>query len=150
VHLRDIGHGGSGPGELDEPSGLALHSDGRLFVADTWNRRIAVFDLQGNHLSDFRVRGWYNNTFNRPYLGLDESRDILYVSDPDGSRILVYNPSGECIGSFGQNGDASAEGQFQAIGGIAVDDEGYGYVSDSTAGKVLKFPPFTDAIEPTG
>ncbi len=146
VHLGDIGHGGSGPGELDEPSGLAVHSDGRLFVADTWNRRIAVFDLQGNHLSNFRVRGWYNNTFNRPYLGLDETRDILYVSDPDGIRILVYHPSGECIGSFGQNGDVSADGQFQAIGGIAVDDDGYVYVSDSTAGKVLKFAPFPDAL----
>ncbi|MCY4072704.1 MAG: TIGR03663 family protein [Chloroflexi bacterium] len=150
VHLRDIGHGGSGPGELDEPSGLVVHSDGRLFVADTWNRRIAVFDLQGNHLSNFRVRGWYNNTFNRPYLGLDETRNILYVSDPDGVRILVYNPSGECIGSFGQNGDVSADGQFQAIGGIAVDDQGHVYVSDSTAGKVLKFPPFPDVSIASG
>lgn len=150
VHLRDIGHGGSGPGELDEPSGLAVHSDGRLFVADTWNRRIAVFDLQGNHLSNFRVRGWYNNTFNRPYLGLDETRNMLYVSDPDGVRILVYDPSGECIGSFGQDGYVSADGQFQAIGGVAVDDDGFVYVSDSTAGKVLKFPPFPDTIESTG
>ncbi len=150
VHLRDIGSGGSGAGELDEPSGLAAHSDGRLFVADTWNRRIAVFDLQGKHLSNFRVQGWYNNTFNRPYLGLDEARDMLYVSDPDSSRILVYYSSGECLGSFGQNGLDSAAGQFQAIGGIAVDEEGYVYVSDSTAGKVLKFPPYSDAIEIAG
>lgn len=150
AHLRDIGSGGSGPGELDEPSGLALHSDGRLFVADTWNRRIAVFDLQGKHLSNFRVRGWYDNTFNRPYLGLDETRNLLYVSDPDGIRILVYSPSGECIGSFGQSGAISADGQLQAIGGLAVDEEGYVYVSDSTAGKVLKFPPFTDASIESG
>ena len=150
VHLRDIGNGGSGAGELDEPSGLAVHPDGRLFVADTWNRRIAVFDLEGNHLSNFRVRGWYNNTFNRPYLGLDEARNLLYVSDPDGSRILVYSPAGDCIGSFGQNGAISADGQFQAIGGIAVDEEGYVYVSDSTAGKVLKFPSFLDVVQSSG
>ena len=66
VHQYDIGSGGSGPGELDEPSGLAIHSDGRLFVADTWNRRIAVFDVFGAHQMNFRVRGWYNTTFNRP------------------------------------------------------------------------------------
>ena len=29
VFQYDIGSGGSGPGELDEPSGLAIHADGR-------------------------------------------------------------------------------------------------------------------------
>jgi len=142
VFQYDIGNGGSGPGELDEPSGLAIHSDGRLFVADTWNRRIAVFSLDGGHRDDFRVRGWYNNSFNRPYLALDESRDTLYITDPDVKRILVYDTAGECLGSFGEAGDSAVVGQFQKIGGIAVDSDGFVYVSDSGAGRVLKFAPF--------
>lgn len=142
VHQFDLGKGGSGPGELDEPSGLAVHSDGRVFVADTWNRRVAVFDGDGSHLTDFRVRGWYNDTINRPYLALDEGRNIIYVTDPDGNRILVYTPEGDCIGSFGQDGDDQSIGQFTAVGGIAVDDDGYIYVTDSTAGTILKFNPF--------
>ncbi len=142
VHQFDIGTGGSGAGELDEPSGLAIHSDGRLFIADTWNRRIAVFDADGSHLENFRVRGWYGNIFNRPYLALDEDRDFLYISDPDGNRVLVYHPDGTCVGSFGQEGDQGTMGEFKGIGGIAVDDAGFVYVSDSTAGKIHKFPPF--------
>ena len=142
VYLYDIGSGGSGPGQLDEPSGLALHADGRLFVADAWNRRISVFDGDGNFLTDFRVRGWYNQVFNRPYLALDDNSDTLYVTDPDGKRILVYNTSGDCLGSFGESGDATSAGQFQDIGGIAVDGSGFVFVSDSAAGKLLKFPPF--------
>jgi uncharacterized protein (TIGR03663 family) len=142
LHLYDIGSGGSGPGELDEPSGIAIHSDGRLFVADTWNRRIAVFDVSGAHLMNFRVRGWYNTTFNRPYLALDEARGILYVTDPDGRRILVYTTGGGCIGAFAEAGDTGALGQFADIGGIAVDDEGFVYISDSSAARISKFPPF--------
>ncbi|MCY3782116.1 MAG: TIGR03663 family protein [Chloroflexi bacterium] len=142
VYEFDIGSGGSGPGELDEPSGLETHSDGRLFVADTWNRRVSVFDAGGSHLTDFRVRGWYNHVFNRPYLALDEGRDLLYITDPDGKRILVYNTAGECLGSFGDSGDSASAGQFQAIGGIAVDSEGFVFISDSAAGNVLKVPPF--------
>ena len=138
----DIGSGGSRPGQLDEPSGLATHSDGRLFVADTWNRRVAVFDVDGNHLNDFRVRGWYNNVFNRPYLALDEDRDMLYITDPDGKRILVHSTDGECLGSFGEEGDSSAEAQFNDIGGIAIDSDGFLYISDSSAAKILKLPPF--------
>ena len=150
THLFDIGRGGSGPGELDEPSGLALHSDGRLFVADTWNRRISVFDSAGSHLLDFRVRGWYSSTFNRPYLAMDEERGLLYVTDPDSNRVLVYLPDGECVGSFGQDGTIGANGQIQAIAGIAVDDAGFVYISDSAAGKVFKFPPFPAQAIPAG
>ena len=142
VHLLDIGSGGSGPGELDEPAGLAIAEDGRLFIADTWNRRVSVFLTSGAHLMDFRVRGWYNQSFNRPYLALDEDRDLLYISDPDSRRILVYNLTGDCLGAFGEQGAGSANGQFQDIGGVAVDALGYIYVSDSSAGHVLKFPPF--------
>jgi len=142
LYQYDIGSGGSGPGELDEPSGLAIHSDGRLFVADTWNRRIAVFDVSGAHITNFRVRGWYNTTFNRPYLALDEASDMLYVSDPDGRRILVYSTGGDCIGSFAEAGENGALGQFTDIGGIAVDEAGFVYVSDSNAGEVFKFEPF--------
>ena len=142
VHVTDIGSGGSGPGELDEPSGLAKHADGRLFVADTWNRRVAVFDADGGHLTDFRVRGWYDHAFNRPYLALDEPRDMLYITDPDGKRVLVYNTAGECLAAFGEPGEFSGGGQFQALGGIAVDADGFVYVSDSDAGKILKFAPF--------
>lgn len=142
VYQFDIGSGGSGPGELDEPSGLASHSDGRLFVADTWNRRVSVFDLNGHHVTSFRVRGWYNQVFNRPYLALDENRDMLYITDPDGARILVYNTAGECLGSFGESGNSAAAAQFQEIGGIAVDEDGFVYISDSAASTVSKFAPF--------
>ena len=121
---------------------MAIAEDGRLFIADTWNRRVSVFLSSGAHLLDFRVRGWYNQSFNRPYLALDGSRDLLYISDPDSRRILVYNLTGDCLGAFGEQGEASANGQFRDIGGLAVDALGYIYVSDSSAGHVLKFPPF--------
>jgi len=150
VHQFDIGKGGSGAGELDEPSGLAIDSEGRLFVADTWNRRVAVFDADGSHLYNFRVRGWYNDSINRPYLALDEDRNMLYVTDPDGNRVLVYTPDGDCIGSFGQDGDVENMGQFTALGGIAVDDDGFVYVTDSTTGKIMKFEPFPIPEQPVG
>ncbi len=142
VHQFDIGNGGSATGELDEPAGLATASDGRLYIANTWNRRISVFHTSGIHQADFRVRGWYNSSFNRPYLALDESRDLLYITDPDSRRILVHNLAGDCIGSFGEQGESGNSGQFQDIGGIAVDAAGFVYVSDSSAGSIVKFPPF--------
>lgn len=143
VHIRDVGEGGSGPGQLDEPSGLVTHSDGRLFVADTWNRRISVFNANGEFIMTIPVRAWYEEQGNRPYLAIDEARDLLYVSDPDGGRVLVYTTNGDCVGSFGQAaGENATLGQFGIASGLAVDDDGFVYVSDSQLGRILKFVPF--------
>jgi uncharacterized protein (TIGR03663 family) len=143
--LRDIGTGGSGDGQLDEPAGLAVSPDGRLYVADTWNRRISVFDLTGVPLFNFRVRGWYEDLGKRPYLAIDAARNLIYVTDPNAGRILVYDLNGNCMGSFGQPTDNPVDGsQFRAASGIAVDAAGNVYVSDSDAGRVLRFAPFTD------
>jgi len=149
VFVRDIGVGGAGPGQLDEPAGLALHPDGRLFVADTWNRRVSVFNTEGLFLYTFDVRGWYDELGNRPYLAVDPERDLVYVTDPDAGRVLVYDTAGSCLGSFGQ---VSREGpnstQFATVGGVAVGPDGSVFVADAGTGRVLRFAPWT--AEPPG
>ncbi|GAB4522295.1 MAG: hypothetical protein OHK0046_34720 [Anaerolineae bacterium] len=141
--VRDIGFGGTGDGQLNEPAGIAIHPDGRLFVADTWNRRVAVFGLDGTFLANYEVRGWREELGNRPYLAVDPVRDLLYVTDPDAGRVLVYDTAGNCLGSFGQiNREGPNASEFATIGGIAVDNSGNVYVVDLGAGRVLRFDPY--------
>jgi DNA-binding beta-propeller fold protein YncE len=147
-YLRDLGSGGSAEGQLDEPSGLALHPDGRLFVADYWNRRVSVFDVNtAEFLYAFPVRAWYDEQGNRPYLAVDPERNLVYVTDPDAGRVLVYDTTGNCQGSFGQasreNPDAS---QFRTTAGLAVDASGNVYVSDAGTGRVLRFTAFESGL----
>ena len=147
VFIRDIGSGGSNPGQLDEPAGLALHADGRLFVADYWNRRISVFDTGGEFRYSFPVRAWYDEQGNRPYLAVDEQRDMLYVTDPDAGRVLVYDTTGNCLGSFGQPSREGVDAtQFRTTAGIATDGAGNVYITDSGTGRVLKFFPFEPGL----
>ena len=49
-----IGRKGQGPGEFHLPSGLDILG-GRLYVADSANRRVQVVDTKGGYLSGFRV-----------------------------------------------------------------------------------------------
>lgn len=141
--LRDIGSGGSELGQLDEPSGLEVGPNNQLYVADTWNQRISLFALDGVPATTFPVRGWYEDLGNRPYLAIDDARNLVYITDPDAGRILVYDGAGNCVGSFGQASDTvSALNQFQTVGGITVDQNGYVYVSDAGANRVLRFAPW--------
>jgi sugar lactone lactonase YvrE len=132
-------------GQLEEPSGVAISPDGRLYVAEYWNRRVSAFGLDGIAQFEFDVRGWYEDLGNRPYLAVDPARNLLYVTDPDAGRVLVYDTQGNCVGSFGQPSDQVTDNsQFNTVGGITVDAAGYVYVSDSTAGRVLRFAPFLE------
>lgn len=147
--VRDLGSGGSGEGQLNEPTGIAIHSDGRVFIADTWNRRISVFGSDGSWLAHYQVRAWYDEFGNRPYMALDEARNLLYVTDPDGGRVLVYSIAGDCLGAFGRlNRENPGASEFSTIGGIDVDADGNVYVVDLNKGRLLKFPPFpAEALE---
>jgi hypothetical protein len=51
---RVIGRKGQGPGEFHLPGGLDILA-GKLYVADSANRRVQVLDLEGKYLSGFRV-----------------------------------------------------------------------------------------------
>ena len=48
--LKGWGSCGSASGQFDNPLSLAVDLSGRVYVADTWNRRVQVFTNDGLHL----------------------------------------------------------------------------------------------------
>jgi DNA-binding beta-propeller fold protein YncE len=75
--LMSWGHHGSGPGEFNVPHGLAMDSEGRLYVADRANNRIQIFDQNGKFIAEWKQ-------FGRPS-GVYIRNDIIYVADSQSS-----------------------------------------------------------------
>ena len=48
---------GSSVGEFDRPIGITTTEQGEVLVADTWNHRLQVFDLEGNFIRTIGKRG---------------------------------------------------------------------------------------------
>jgi ABC-type molybdate transport system substrate-binding protein len=74
--IKQWGHKGTGPGEMQEPHTIAMDSRGRLFVGDRINNRIQIFDQEGRFLSEWKQ-------FGRPsgiYITKD---DTIYVADSE-------------------------------------------------------------------
>lgn len=113
-----------GDGQFREPWGIAVGADNTVFVADTWNGRIQVFDGQGNFL-----RKWGSFTViteeNRdPYalfgprgLAVTPSGNLL-VADTGNKRILEFTPMGEFVRQVG--GGGVVLGHFEEPVDVAV------------------------------
>ena len=140
-YLTQFGGIGFGPGEFDEPVGIAIdHNTGWVYVADTWNQRIQVFiptpESNYQFLNQWNVSGWYGQSLNnKPYLAISD--EYLYATDPELGRVLVFNLEGEFQGYFGDIGD-SISSVGMAIG-LAVDSGGGLWLSDGLINQLLHF-----------
>ncbi len=136
--VEQIGGGGTGPGQFDEPVGLAVGPDGTLYVADTWNARIQAFLPLGQGLYVFShmwdVPGWDDEYLeNKPYLAVD-AQGRVYASVPMLNRVAVFSPQGELLYWWG-------EGDMGLVNGVAVDAMGGVWVVDATNHQLWYYLP---------
>jgi DNA-binding beta-propeller fold protein YncE len=75
---------------------------------------------------------------NKPYLAVDD-RGYVYTTDPEASRVLIFDSEGELVTIFGKYG--TDEASFDLPTGIEVDGEGNLYISDSNNHRIMKFSP---------
>ena len=87
---------GSKTSPLSLPSDVAIDRDGNIYVVDSGNHRIAVFDDGGNNVSHISAKGNHKNEMLNP-VGIDVSGDKIYVADKDNHRIQVFGTNGEHI-----------------------------------------------------
>jgi DNA-binding beta-propeller fold protein YncE len=139
--ITEFGETGLGPGQFDEPVGLALGPGGQINVADTWNQRIQSFtaDESGNYtpLNAWDVSAWFGQSLdNKPYMAAN-SQGNLFVTDPEGGRVLEFTSQGEFIRYWGDL--SSGSDGFGMAGSVAVDPAGGVWVSDTVNGRIMHF-----------
>jgi len=129
-----------GRGQFQEPWSIAVARDGRIYVADTWNHRIQVFDSDGTFLTKWGTYGQTDAAAGLLYgprdLAIDDQGRV-FVTDTGNKRVVVYDESGEFLGQVG--GPGSGPGQFEEPVGIDVDAQGNIYVADTWNQRVQVF-----------
>jgi len=141
-YLGKFGGSGMDLGQFDEPVGLGFDSTGNLFVADTWNQRIQVFAPGSGGITyspnfSWDVKAWSGQSVeNKPFLALD-SDEHVFITDPDGYRVLEFTKDGTYLRGWGSYSPAS-DG-FGLPSGIAVDASNGVWVSDAGNNVLLHF-----------
>jgi len=126
-----------GAGLLKRPTGLARDAkQGRIFVADTHDHDIKVFDDEGRLLDRWGQRGELPGDLNFP-THLAWAQDRLLVADAVNARVQAFDSVGQPLRQIGQRG--LYIGNLVRPKGVAADDEGNVYVVESMHDTLLVF-----------
>ncbi len=117
--LLSWGSNGSGPGQFNNPFGVAVDSLGNVYVTDYGNHRVQKFTSAGVFLAEWGSLGSGDGDFSYPQGIAFDSRDNVYVSEGGNHRIQKFTSAGTFLDKWGSLG--SGNGQFLYPVGIAVD-----------------------------
>jgi uncharacterized protein (TIGR03663 family) len=136
--IQQFGNKGSAAGQMHEPIGLGSDEQGRLYVGDTWNGRVQIFQRAADGTIDpvpaqtVEVRGWAANTYTDPYIAVA----------PDG-RLWAALGARNMITAFDQSQQnprrLKAEPALNAPKGIALGPDGALYALSSGRNEILRF-----------
>jgi hypothetical protein len=133
--------------ELNEPSGIAVSADGRIFIADTDSQRVRVVDISGT-ISTFAgtgVAGMHGDggpasaaQLSRPIALAFDTSNNLYIADENNHRLRKIGADGTITTIAGNGRQGSAPDGEIAISsaqnqpsGTAVSSFGWPIVADS-------------------
>jgi DNA-binding beta-propeller fold protein YncE len=135
--IRAIGKRGDSPGEFNFPTNLAVDRLGQLYVADTLNFRVQVFDATGAHVKSIGSQGDGPGRLNRAKgVGVD-SEGHVYIADTSFNNFQIFDAEGNILLFVG--GSGSGPGEFLLPAGLFIDDRDRIYVADQGNGRVQVF-----------
>lgn len=144
----DLRSYGSEPGQFDRPTGVAVAPDGTVFVCDTGNHRVQVFDPAGEWRSTIGQRGAGPEDLYHP-TAIAATAERVYVADTGNYRVQVFDHSGQRLNTLGAFG-GRRPGDFLRPSGLAIDGEGRVYAADADAHRIQRFDALGTPLGPIG
>jgi sugar lactone lactonase YvrE len=115
-------------GYFNGASGIAVDSNGYVYVADTGNHRIRKFTSEGYLVKNWGSEGIGDGQFNQPMGVAVDSNNNIYIADMQNHRIQKFSSDGTYITQWGNMG--SANGQFYWPTNVEIGNQGEIFVSD--------------------
>lgn len=106
-----------------------------IYVTDTNNKRVQVFDQSGTAIFRFGTEGMGEGEFKFPYGIAGDKEENIYVADMYNGNISIFTNKGEFIKYFQEQGD---ENIINSPGGLRIFNEKL-YVTDIKKNKVYIF-----------
>jgi hypothetical protein len=137
-----FGTTGSGVGQFNVPTGVALDSQGRIYISDRLNNRIVrINDMSGAGWTTLGTQGSGQGQFSDPLGIAIDSADHIYVSDYSNHRIVKMND----ISGSGWTTLGSPQIALNGPDGLTTDSSNRLYIVDTRAAGIIRVDDITGA-----
>jgi DNA-binding beta-propeller fold protein YncE len=128
---------GDGSGQFLFPTYVAVDRNGRVYVSDTLNARVQVFDADAQHVGTIGERGTAWGMFDTPKgVALDGFGNV-YVVDSGWSNVQIFNQRRQVLLFFGGRGPLP--GMLKNPTAITIDRDNRIYVADHLNHRVVVY-----------
>ena len=144
LYLASIGGYGTEKGKFKNPQSVTVNLAGDIFVIDSENNRIQVFNGEGSLKKVFT-----NKKLNRPSGIAVDKKGNIFITDCSSDRVYKFSSSYSLIKSWGGRGEIYMDseeddikklnGKFDCPYGITVDNDGNLFVTDLYNKRIQKF-----------
>jgi uncharacterized protein (TIGR03663 family) len=162
--IGEAGVAGAGPGQFTYPRAVAADSEGTLYVADSGNNRVQIFNPDGTFLRQWGstckldtgegCQGDGRGQFNEPWGIAVDGDGNVYVSDTWNHRIQKFDNQGNFTTMWGQFGSTGGElgqaGLFYGPRSLAIGQDGNLYVMDTGNKRIQAFAPSGEFVAQYG
>jgi DNA-binding beta-propeller fold protein YncE len=125
---------GSATGSFNSPMGVDTDAAGNVYVADSNNGRIQVFDANGNFLRQMAGMSWVTDVSVAP-------NGEVQASDNSNWYIVRFSASGAPLATWNYGWDGSNSFYTYSPYGVEVDTAGRVWVASSYYGNVARYIP---------
>jgi streptogramin lyase len=136
-YATKFGETGTEAGKLKNPWGVAVNSEGKLWVVDSANNRVEKFGAEGTYISKFGESGTEAGQLKEPRGIAIDSAGHIWIADTGNNRIEEFSSTGAYMATVGSLG--SEPGQFKAPSAIAFGASGNMWVTDTANNRIEKF-----------
>ncbi len=113
--INEAGIAGTEAGQLALPRNMDVGADGRIYVLDSGNHRLQVFEPDGGLVNSWGGFGTDPGQFNEPW-GIAVGDAYVYVADTWNHRIQKFTLDGEFVDVFGASGSPAADSEDEGLG----------------------------------
>jgi DNA-binding beta-propeller fold protein YncE len=127
--LFQFGKKGAGNGDFNYPTHIFIGRNNKIYITDSLNFRIQLFDLEGKFLSSFGRLGDARGNLAKPKGVAVDSEGHIYVADSEFDNVQIFNNTGQLLLVFGETG--RGHGKMFLPAGVFIDSQDRIYVADS-------------------